>query len=438
MKLDTLKELHCPYCDTNLELAKEIDIIGEDINQAIVSCNCRNYPLVEGILVLRNQIPDSNSLAASLLQAGDFSQALYYLLRPKGTVDRFIQAARRRKLPFSIVAQKSRLKQINHYLYKTIQASLFSRALLQLNLGGYGDYFLYRFSNTSFVAGIPLILIMEDLTGPILEIGCGMGHQGFVMSQLYPQSKQVFVDFSFINLLLAKRFFIPEAEYICLDANDPLPFPDRKFSAIFSSDALHYLESKKLVMQEIARISDSGAVILLSHLHNSGGSDSVAGTPLTAEGWMRLSPFLKTKLLPEPQVFHNFLSQDKLELSSSPSTEELEQSNAFSLIATNQEKIFRTYEQIGERFFNLQSHLIINPLYRISLRGSDVILRKNWPTAFIRAENIIIDRIMPDTYCLDRESLKQIQEDGILSLDPGRVIDLMKKFIFINVPENYS
>jgi SAM-dependent methyltransferase/uncharacterized protein YbaR (Trm112 family) len=438
MKLDTLKELHCPYCDANLEVAKEIDIIGENINQAIVGCNCRTYPLVEGILVLKNQIPDSDSLAASILQAGQFPQALYYLLRPKTTIDRFIQAARRRKLPFSIIAEEGRLKQINYYLHKTVQTSLFSRALLQLNLGGYGDYFLYRFSNTSFVAGVPLILIMEPLAGTILEIGSGMGHQGFVMSQLYPKSKRVVIDYSFINLLLAKRFFVPEAEYICLDANDPLPFPDTKFSAIFSSDVLHYLDSKKLVMREIARISKPGAVILLSHLHNLGGSDPVAGKPLTAEGWMRLSAFLKAKLLPEQQVFHNFLSQDILDLSYNASVEELKESNAFALVATNHEKIFRTYERIGERFFNLQTHLIINPLYHVSSKGREVILRKNWPSAFIQAENIIIDRIMPDTYSLDKEALREIQEGGISSLGPGKVIDLMKKFIFINVPKNYS
>jgi len=438
MRLDTLRELHCPYCDAALEVAKKIDIAGENINQAIVRCNCRAYPIIEGILVLKNQIQDSGFLAASLLEAGEPKEALYYLLKPETAIGRLVKVARRRKLPFSIMAERRGLEQINHYLRKTAQADLFSRVLIRLKLGGYGDYFLYRFSSTSFVAGIPLILMMEPFTGPILEIGCGMGHQGFVISRLYPNREQVVVDFSFINLLLAKRFFMPEAEYICLDANSPLPFPDKKFSTVFSSDALHYIASKKLVMQEIARSSTPEALVLLSHLHNLGGGDPVAGEALKARGWMQLSRFYQAKLFPETQVFHDFLSHDRLDLSYSASEIEMEESNAFVLVAGNQEGIFRAYERIGERFFNLRSRLIVNPLYRVSSRGSKAILRKNWPSAFIQAENIIIDRIMPDTYSLDKEDLKEIQEGKISKLDPSKVIDLMRKFIFINVPKNYS
>lgn len=429
MKEATLRELHCPYCDAHLELIKVIAVQKEEIIHAILKCNCRRYPLVEGILVLKTLNPSAMNQALLEMERSKSKEALLWLLEPRTTFSRIIQAAKQRGLPFSNIIEKVRQSRTHCYLNRITKSDSFSGVVDHIKSIAYGGYFKYRFSNTSFIAGIPLILLMHYSQGPILEIGCGMGHHGFVISQLYPQRKLVLTDFSFVNLYLAKRFFVPDAEYICLDANELLPFPDRNFAAIFTSDAFHYLHAKKIAIQEIARLSSANTVILLSHLHNLNGRDPTPGEPLTASGWLNLCAILpQSRLLPETRLFQDFLDKGRLDLFSQASQENLKEANAFSLIGTFQPELFRIYEGLNEQFFSLQRHLTINPLYRISSQGDGVCLQKNWPSQFIQNENIEIDKILPDTFSLDKQFLK---------LDTQRVDELMRQFILLNTPKDY-
>jgi SAM-dependent methyltransferase/uncharacterized protein YbaR (Trm112 family) len=437
MKLEMLKELCCPYCATALEVAEGIDIKEDNINQALVKCNCNIYPVIEGILVLKNNIPGSDYLAVANLRNRQLEQALYYLMKPKITIDRLIQVAARRKLIFSRVADNIRIKLIRHCVHKIADPLFFADCIKYLRIGGYGDYFLHRFSSTSFLASLPLVLMLEGFSGPILEIGSGMGHHGFIISSLYPQKNLVCVDASFINLFLAKRFFASEAEFICLNANDPLPFADRKFNIIFSSDTLHYLYSKKLVMQEITRISKASAIVLLAHLHNLKGENPVAGNPLTAKGWLGLSSFSYAKLLPEPQVFSDFLQKNTWNLLDNFLPDQMQEVNAFMLVASNQSLVFKNYSNIGEQYFHPDQRFILNPLYRQHRKGNSVILCKKWPSNFIKAENKTTDKIMPDSYVLDEETIRSVRDNKISQINASKIIELMKKFILIYAPKNY-
>lgn len=437
MKQSTLNDLYCPYCGSGLELVSEIDTQGEEIVNGIVKCNCRKYPLVEGILALRTSNLNAMNQALSAMEKNKPAWALFELLMPHTTASRILQAAKHRDLPFSAAIERFRSNIFHHYLNRTLKANSFSSIINHIKFISFGGYFKYRFCSASFIAGIPLIFLMNYFPGPILEIGCGMGHHGFIISQLYPQRRLVSVDSSFFNLYLAKRFFLPQAEYICLDANDPLPFPDQSFNAIFTSDLFHYLHSKKLAMQEIARISTDNTVILLSHLHKLAGAEPVAGEPLTASGWLNLACLPQVRLFPETQVFKNFLTEDKLDLLYQPAEEEIEEADAFTLVGAFEQGAFRVYEGINKQFFNLRRHLVINPLYRVSSKNNKVILQKRWPSEFMQAENRNIDRILPDTLSLDRQFLREIAEGEFSKLDIDFVDELMKKFILINVPQNY-
>ncbi len=437
MKLQTLQDLRCPYCASPLEIAEGIDIKEGNINQALVKCNCNIYPLIAGILVLKNNIPNSNYLTVLSLKNRKPKQALYYLIKPRLTLDRLIQAAYRRKLIFSRFADNIRAKLIGRYVNKMASKHFFSDCIAYLRMGGYGEYFLHRFSSTSFLASLPLILLLKNFPGPVLEIGSGMGHYGFMISSFYPQKELVCVDASFINLFLAKRFFAPQAEFICLDANDPLPFADRKFNIIFSSDALHYLYSKRLVMQEVSRISKESAIVLLAHLHNLKGKNPVQGLALTADGWLKLCSFSCVKLLSESIVFDDFLKNDILNLLDNFTPGELEQADALMLVASNNRAVFENYSNIGEQYFRLDDRLVLNPLYRQLREGSSVRLRKKWPTGFIEAENLTADKIMPDSYVLDEEIIRLVRDNKIAQIDACKITELMKKFILIYAPKKY-
>jgi SAM-dependent methyltransferase/uncharacterized protein YbaR (Trm112 family) len=437
MKLQTLNELCCPYCAASLEIAEGIEIKEDDINQALVRCDCSIYPLIEGILVLKNNIAHSNYLALTCLKNRRLEQALYYLMKPRIAADRFIQAAARRKLMFSRIPDNIRTRGIHDYVHKITGKRFFADAVEYLKIGGYGDYFLHRFSSVSFLASLPLVLMLKSFPGPILEIGSGMGHHAFIISSFFPQKEIICTDSSFINLFLAKRFLAPRAEFICLDANDPLPFRERKFNIIFSSDALHYLYSKKLILQEIGRISQEEAIVLLMHLHNLGGQNPVAGSPLTAEGWLRLCLFPHAKLLPELRVFEDFLQKDSCNLLDACPPVQLKQANAFMLIASNSAGVFKNYSNIGEQYFYPDKGVVLNPLYRRQRKTDAVRLSKKWPTDFIRLENLPVDKIMPDSCSLDEEIVRSVQDNQIAQIDIPKISELMRKLIFIRAPKNY-
>jgi len=469
MKQGTLKELHCPYCGSPFELIDKFDIYGEDVIHGIAKCNCRRYPIVSGILVLN--ILNLNALNQALreLERRQPKLALLQLLEPTTKVSRVIRAAKHRGVPFSTALEKLRTKLTQCYLNRFLCLDSFSSMIDYFKFISFGGYFKYRFSGSSFICGIPLTLLMNYFAGPVLEIGCGMGHHGFIISQLYPQRRLVLTDSAFINLYLAKRFFAPQAEYVCLNANEPLPFADQSFSTVFSSDALHYLHSKKLAIWEIGRVSKTNnALILLSHLHNLEEENPVAGEPLTALGWLDLVSFGQAKLFPETQVLENFLNEDKLDLLYDSTGGGIEKENAFVLVATSRPGVFRVYENIGGPFFNLRSHPIVNPLYHLLFKDSEVLLQKRWPSKFMRAENINIDRILPENLSLNKQIFKKLRpptsladsglflakfqwlrkfytflyhkkiiENKSLELDVSTVAELMKKFVLINVPAHY-
>jgi len=190
-------------------------------------------------------------------------------------------------------------------------------------------------------------------------------------------------------------------------------------------------------MQEIIRVSAPNSVVLLSHMHNLNGKDPVPGQPLTADGWLGLSRFSHAKLLPEPRVFNDFLEEDKLGLLYEPSQQELGQANAFSLVATDRKKLFKVHHQIGEPFFALRNHPTVNQLFRISTQADKVLLQKNWPSAYVQAENARIDKFIPDKLFLGRGFLNEVSENKISEFNSREVADLMKKFILINTPQNY-
>lgn len=433
MKLETLQQLHCPYCGSNLELAREIDTRQGEIIQGIVACSCSSHPLVEGILVLRAQGEQGIKETVQAMQARQVREAFFSLIKPRSIYDQLILAAKQKKAPFADFAKEFRRKLVNRSLHKVIQANSFSAALDGAISGEYNYYFKYRFSNTSFIAGIPLILLIKDFAGDILEIGSGMGHHGFLISQLYPQRKLVCIDFSFVNLYFTKRFFSPGAEYICLDLNHPLPFSDKSFNAVFSSDCFHYIDSKNSAIHEISRVSAANALMLFSHLHNQ-SSDA---NSLNADGWRKLFCFLKAKLVPEPQIFNNFFIKDELDLSGNPGEQELHRADAFAMIAADREEVFGIHPNIGEPFFNLKNRILINPVYRILSKDNKIVLQKRWPSAYAQAENISLDKLLPETCILDEWLAKEVSQGSLSELDTAKIAHLLRKFILINTPKNY-
>ena len=96
----------------------------------------------------------------------------------------------------------------------------------------YADFMRHRFSMPPFRTVVPMAAAVRE-DGWILDFGCGPGHASFVIAKLAAPERLVCADLSFTSLVLAKHFFVPEANFVCVDADAPLPFEDGFFSTVF-------------------------------------------------------------------------------------------------------------------------------------------------------------------------------------------------------------
>ena len=77
-----LNTLHCPYCGGAIRLDTDPDPADKGLNWGTVRCACYRYPIVDGILMLRQDSSTANTLnkIVDLLDAGDRNGALAYAL----------------------------------------------------------------------------------------------------------------------------------------------------------------------------------------------------------------------------------------------------------------------------------------------------------------------------------------------------------------------
>ena len=102
--------------------------------------------------------------------------------------------------------------------------------------------------------------ILEDLEikEPILDLGCGSGLLADILKR-----KLIGVDISFEMLRKAKK-----RKVLAVQADlDYLPFKSNVFSSILSFTALQNLPKVEKALQEIKRVSDKDARIVLTYLN---------------------------------------------------------------------------------------------------------------------------------------------------------------------------
>ena len=54
MKRKLLELMKCPYCGTDLEIEDIYSETEEEIINGCIKCECDTYPILEGILILKN------------------------------------------------------------------------------------------------------------------------------------------------------------------------------------------------------------------------------------------------------------------------------------------------------------------------------------------------------------------------------------------------
>jgi SAM-dependent methyltransferase len=124
----------------------------------------------------------------------------------------------------------------------------------------------------------------------VLDIACGSGGiSELLASQVHASVTGVDIDARAIAAARARD--VPGCEFRVLDANEPLPFPDGAFEAVFSNDSVHHLRDRRAVLSEWGRVLSSGGRVLYTEgLVLTGSVSNEEVTRRTFMGYFMLTP----------------------------------------------------------------------------------------------------------------------------------------------------
>ena len=417
MRDPLLDLLRCPFCGTRLSLVENDALLrrGAEIESGVLGCECCAFPIVAGIPVL--VADDATRGAMHALEAKGHDAALFRLLGLDGD-----RAERFRTL----LAGRA------HATYR--------ESLDILGPDGEGTYFLYRFSDPTFLTAEALVRAVGGhdgtLTGPVLDLCGGSGHLTRVLAGLdrpdpSAAHNTIVADLHFWKLWLATRFTAPGCAAVCCDAGAPLPFTRDRFSMVVLADAFPYIWHKRLCADEMMRVAGPDGVVVMPHLHNALGNNVSAGDTLTPGGYRDLFTPHQPRLFSDARLFEEVVEHQVVDLAHDLSPTELGAESALTLVACRRSDCFRRYAVPDT--VALTGELVVNPLYRVERRNGRSILMLSFPTPEYEEEFGAARRYLPDTVTVDADLTGRI-EPAMLG---ARYEDLRRRRVLLDVPPRY-
>ena len=409
MRDTSLDLLGCPFCGARIAVVDNEALVNRNgmVEFGVLGCECCAFPLVDGIPVLIAN--DVTRRAVRALEAGRPELALQDLLGLHG----------------------KRAEQFTALLARNTRAT-YQEALKILSPDAEGDYFLYRFSDPTYLTAEALVRSVNQshptTTRPVLDLCGGSGHLTRVLANTdRPDSsiaRETFVvDLHFWKLWLAA---------VCCNVDAPLPFTTDLFSIVVLTDAFPYVWHKRLCATEIMRVTAPNGVILLPHLHSTLGKNVSAGNTLTPGGYRDLFTPYNPKLFNDATLFEGLLEHQVVDLTQGLSPTELGQDPVLTLVASRRKDYFR--RQSVPSPLSVTGELMVNPLYRIKLIDGKSILKLSFPTAEYEDEFGTCRRYLPDTMTIDADLTGHI-EPSMLKV---HYEELRRRRVLIDAPKFYS
>ena len=150
-------------------------------------------------------------------------------------------------------------------------------AMDSLGFGPVSDYFTYRLSDPTYLAGLALMAAHWNVPRVSFELACGIGHYSRELSRRGVGT--IAGDVVFAKLWLARRYVTPKTRLVCFDAAAPFPLEDGSADLALCHDAFYFLPEKEHVGAELMRLAGSGKV-LVGHRHNAAVENHSSGDPL--------------------------------------------------------------------------------------------------------------------------------------------------------------
>jgi hypothetical protein len=300
-----------------------------------------------------------------------------------------------------------------------------------------GGYFLYRFSDPTFIAADA---VLRSVAGTVLkgtrravDICGGSGHLTRSLLELSSQPP-ILADLYFAKVWLARRFTAPGCEPVCCDGNAPMPFARAAFGYAMCSDAFHYIWTKRQMVGEMSRLIDGpepGAVVI-NHTHNQVTWTPSQGQPLSPAGYRDLFETIPVRIYGESRLFGDVVTGGPLDLSRCEPDEILNPEPALTLVASRDPAVYARHplqpaaRAIGE--------YRVNPLYAVEPAGDRLHLTLRFPNTDYEDEYGACRQYLPETTEIDARALRQAQDSGTAS---GALADLVLRRVIVDLPKRY-
>jgi uncharacterized protein YbaR (Trm112 family)/SAM-dependent methyltransferase len=413
MHTELLDILRCPYCGTTLDLVRSSfhETEGEDVRNGILGCQCCVFPVVDGIPVMH--LSPAAVAAREHIDAGRPDLALRSM---NGLDDE--QHARR----FEETAASS--------------TATYSDLVAALGPGFEGGYFLYRFSDPTFVVADAMVRAVAGAAlrsgGRALDVCGGSGHVTRALVHLSSPAP-VLADLFFPKIWLARRFTAPGAIPVCCDGNAPLPFARGAFDFALCSDAFMFIWHKRQFVGELFRAVDASAraTVLINHTHNQLVWSPSHGNPLLPSGYRNLFETRPARAFGESKLFADVVDHRHLDLTREHSDEDLATEAALTFIASTVDAVFAKHE-VREPSLP-DSEWRINPLYAVQEAGGRLQGVLRFPSPDYADEYGECRRYLPDSVDVDQVALRRLQEEGTT----GPLDDLIRRRVILQVPRSY-
>ena len=403
--------MRCPFCGTRLSLVDNDALILDDdrVESGVLGCECCAFPVVAGIPILIAD--DATREAMHALEAGEGERALHLALGLDDDRARLFRELLRRP------------------------STTYRDALSVLSPDAEGTYFLYRFSDPTFVMAQTILEGAGQnkplLEGRALDLCGGSGHLTRVIEGLRPAGGTVLADVFFWKLWLARRFTAPSSHQICCDANNPLPFDRGTFSLVVLSDAFPYIWHKRMLADDMMRVAGPAGTIVMPHLHSALGENFSAGMTLTPAAYRDLFAPHQPRLFRDRTLLDEALSRGAVDLSQDVAPAVLGGEPSLTLVAGRSASLFRRYDAAAVTA--ISGELRVNPLYRIERHAATSALTLTFPTPEYEEEFQECRRYLPDTLELPLDASAPLSPQSL----GDRYAELRRRRIVIDTPRRY-
>ncbi len=159
-----------------------------------------------------------------------------------------------------------------------------------LGWGRVGDYFVNRWSDPTYLAGLSLLEAHWNEPACAFELACGIGHY---LRELRRRGVKVAGgDVVFAKLWVARHWVVgASAQFVCFDATSPhWPIAEAPVDLVICNDAFYFLDDKPGVLACLRKTAGDEGWLAISHIHNSGRPGFSAGKAISSAEVEELFP----------------------------------------------------------------------------------------------------------------------------------------------------